>query len=155
MWNYPAFFLLKHTPSTLYYLLTQTSVSPMSFVLFIEGSVHATNSVFLSCTSMYPAGGISAAIYTNRLRSEGMGSKDNAVLFDNQDYESLKRDCLESGCLFEDPCFPAEPPSLGFKELAPHSSKTRDVEWIRPTVKTPNLCHTWSLWSKSSSKLHG
>ncbi|XP_024153380.1 calpain 1, (mu/I) large subunit a [Oryzias melastigma] len=108
----------------------------MSFVLFIEGSVHATNSVFLSCTSMYPAGGISAAIYTNRLRSEGMGSKDNAVLFDNQDYESLKRDCLESGCLFEDPCFPAEPPSLGFKELAPHSSKTRDVEWIRPTELT-------------------
>uniref|UniRef100_A0A3P9L2X4 Calpain 1, (mu/I) large subunit a n=1 Tax=Oryzias latipes TaxID=8090 RepID=A0A3P9L2X4_ORYLA len=82
---------------------------------------------------MYPAGGISAAIYNDRLRSEGMGSKDHAVLFANQDFESLKRDCLESGCLFEDPCFPAEPPSLGFKELAPHSSKTRGVEWIRPT----------------------
>uniref|UniRef100_A0A3P9GYP3 Calpain 1, (mu/I) large subunit a n=1 Tax=Oryzias latipes TaxID=8090 RepID=A0A3P9GYP3_ORYLA len=82
---------------------------------------------------MYSAGGISAAIYNDRLRSEGMGSKDHAVLFANQDFESLKRDCLESGCLFEDPCFPAEPPSLGFKELAPHSSKTRGVEWIRPT----------------------
>ena len=84
---------------------------------------------------MYPVGGISASIYANRLRAEGMGSKENAVPFSNQDYEALKQECLESGCLFEDPCFPAEPPSLGFKELAPHSSKTRDVEWMRPTVR--------------------
>lgn len=64
-----------------------------------------------------------------------MGSKDQAVLFANQDYEALKQECLESGSLFEDPCFPAEPPSLGFKELAPHSAKTSDVEWMRPTVR--------------------
>uniref|UniRef100_A0A672GBW5 Calpain-1 catalytic subunit-like n=1 Tax=Salarias fasciatus TaxID=181472 RepID=A0A672GBW5_SALFA len=86
---------------------------------------------------MYPVGGgISASIYANRLRSEGMGSKDQAVPFASQDYEALKQECLESGGLFEDPCFPAEPPSLGFKELAPYSSKTRDVEWIRPTELT-------------------
>uniref|UniRef100_A0A672GED1 Calpain-1 catalytic subunit-like n=1 Tax=Salarias fasciatus TaxID=181472 RepID=A0A672GED1_SALFA len=71
-----------------------------------------------------------------KLRSEGMGSKDQAVPFASQDYEALKQECLESGGLFEDPCFPAEPPSLGFKELAPYSSKTRDVEWIRPTELT-------------------
>lgn len=86
---------------------------------------------------MYPVGGISASIYANRLRAEGMGSKDHAVLFCNQDYEALKQQCVESGCLFEDPGFPAEPPSLGFKELAPHSSKTRGVEWQRPTVRKP------------------
>uniref|UniRef100_A0A3Q1IW46 Calpain 1, (mu/I) large subunit a n=1 Tax=Anabas testudineus TaxID=64144 RepID=A0A3Q1IW46_ANATE len=85
---------------------------------------------------MYPVGGISAAIYTNRLRAEGMGSKEQAVQFANQDYEALKQQCVESGCLFEDPCFPAEPPSLGFKELAPYSSKTRDVVWMRPTELT-------------------
>ncbi|KAM6916672.1 calpain 1, (mu/I) large subunit a [Xenentodon cancila] len=85
---------------------------------------------------MYPAVGISASIYANRLRAEGMGSKDQAVLFANQDYEALKQDCVESSCLFEDPCFPAEPPSLGFKELAPYSSKTRDVVWMRPTELT-------------------
>lgn len=84
---------------------------------------------------MYPAGGISASIYANRLRAEGMGSKEQAVLFSNQDYEALKQQCVESGCLFEDPCFPAEPPSLGFKELAPYSAKTKDVEWMRPTVR--------------------
>ncbi|XP_041802752.1 calpain-1 catalytic subunit-like isoform X2 [Chelmon rostratus] len=85
---------------------------------------------------MYPAGGIAASIYTNRLRAEGMGTKEQAVIFSNQDYEALKQQCVESGCLFEDPCFPAEPPSLGFKELAPYSSKTRDVEWMRPTELT-------------------
>uniref|UniRef100_A0A674MR10 Calpain 1, (mu/I) large subunit a n=1 Tax=Takifugu rubripes TaxID=31033 RepID=A0A674MR10_TAKRU len=66
----------------------------------------------------------------------GMGSNDRAVPFWNQDYEALKQQCVESGCLFEDPCFPAEPPSLGFKELAPHSSKTQGVEWQRPTELT-------------------
>ncbi|XP_056252276.1 calpain-1 catalytic subunit-like isoform X1 [Seriola aureovittata] len=85
---------------------------------------------------MHPAGGISATIYANRLRAEGMGSKEQAVRFSNQDYEALKQECVESGCLFEDPCFPAEPPSLGFKELAPYSSKTRDVVWMRPTELT-------------------
>lgn len=64
-----------------------------------------------------------------------MGSKEQAVLFSNQDYEALKQQCVESGCLFEDHCFPAEPPSLGFKELAPYSAKTKDVEWMRPTVR--------------------
>uniref|UniRef100_A0A3P8U684 Calpain 1, (mu/I) large subunit a n=1 Tax=Amphiprion percula TaxID=161767 RepID=A0A3P8U684_AMPPE len=73
---------------------------------------------------------------TKLLRAEGMGSKDQAVHFNNQDYEALKQECVESGSLFEDPCFPAEPPSLGFKELAPYSSKTRDVEWMRPTELT-------------------
>uniref|UniRef100_A0A8C5I385 Calpain-1 catalytic subunit n=1 Tax=Gouania willdenowi TaxID=441366 RepID=A0A8C5I385_GOUWI len=82
---------------------------------------------------MYAVGGISASIYANRLRAEGMGSNDQAVPFANQTYDALKQECLESGTLFEDPCFPAEPPSLGFKELAPFSAKTRDVEWMRPT----------------------
>lgn len=85
---------------------------------------------------MYPVGGISESIYANRLRAEGMGSNEQALHFSNQDYEALKQECLESGCLFEDPCFPAEPPSLGFKELAPYSSKTSGVEWMRPTVRT-------------------
>lgn len=95
---------------------------------------------------MYPSGGISATIYTNRLRAEGMGSSDQAVHFSNQDYEALKQECVESGCLFEDPCFPAEPPSLGFKELAPYSSKTRDVVWMRPTVSTSGEIITYNSY---------
>uniref|UniRef100_A0A672R4D3 Calpain-1 catalytic subunit n=1 Tax=Sinocyclocheilus grahami TaxID=75366 RepID=A0A672R4D3_SINGR len=73
---------------------------------------------------------ISFAIYTRS--ADGVGSFEQALHFQNQDFEALKQECLEGGYLFEDPCFPAEPPSLGFKELAPYSSKTRGVEWMRP-----------------------
>ncbi|XP_052006587.1 calpain-1 catalytic subunit-like isoform X2 [Xyrauchen texanus] len=82
---------------------------------------------------MYSYGGISAHISANRLKAEGMGSFEQAMHFQNQDFEALRQECLEGGYLFEDPLFPAEPPSLGFKELAPYSSKTSDVEWMRPT----------------------
>lgn len=97
---------------------------------------------------MNPSGGISARIEADRLKADGMGSIEQAVKFLNQDYEALKQECLESGCLFEDPCFPAEPASLGFKELAPFSSKTRDVEWLRPTVRPSGdlglgACRRW------------
>uniref|UniRef100_A0A8C1TD14 Calpain 1, (mu/I) large subunit b n=1 Tax=Cyprinus carpio TaxID=7962 RepID=A0A8C1TD14_CYPCA len=88
--------------------------------------------------SMYSIGGVSSRIYKERLEAEGMGTNDNAVKFLTQDYEELKRECLESGKLFEDPCFPAVPQSLGFKELAPHSSKTQGVQWIRPTELSDN-----------------
>uniref|UniRef100_A0A3P8Z7J2 Calpain 1, (mu/I) large subunit b n=1 Tax=Esox lucius TaxID=8010 RepID=A0A3P8Z7J2_ESOLU len=87
---------------------------------------------------MYPFGGVSARIQKDRLHAEGIGTNERALKFLNQDFESLKQECLESGCLFEDPCFPAEPPSLGFKELAPNSSKTRGVEWMRPTELLDN-----------------
>lgn len=55
--------------------------------------------------------------------------------FSKQDYETLRRECLKSGCLFEDNCFPAESKSLGYNELGPYSSKIRGVVWKRPTVR--------------------
>ncbi|TRY86776.1 hypothetical protein DNTS_008308 [Danionella cerebrum] len=88
---------------------------------------------FFQYLSMFPYGGISAQISASRLKADGAGSFESALHFQNQDFEALRQECLEGGFLFEDPCFPAEPPSLGFKELAPYSSKTRDVEWMRPT----------------------
>lgn len=115
--------------------LTQECVADQPAAIYRQYRAYPSSFIFLSCTSMYPAGGISATIYANRLRAEGMGTNEHAVPFASQDYEALKQECVESGCLFEDPCFPAEPPSLGFKELAPYSSKTRDVEWMRPTVR--------------------
>ncbi|KAL7877033.1 hypothetical protein SRHO_G00036760 [Serrasalmus rhombeus] len=89
--------------------------------------------VTLARQSMFSYGGISAHISASRLKAEGIGSCEQAVHFQNQAFEDLKRECLEGGFLFEDPCFPAEPPSLGFKELGPYSSKTHGVEWMRPT----------------------
>uniref|UniRef100_A0A4W4HPD3 Calpain 1, (mu/I) large subunit b n=1 Tax=Electrophorus electricus TaxID=8005 RepID=A0A4W4HPD3_ELEEL len=85
---------------------------------------------------MYPFGGMSARIQRERLRAEGVGTNERAVLFLRQDYEALRRECLESSTLFSDPYFPAQAPSLGFKELAPSSSKTRGVVWKRPTELT-------------------
>ncbi|TRY97841.1 hypothetical protein DNTS_014971 [Danionella cerebrum] len=96
---------------------------------------------FVSCLmrlEMMFIGGVSSHIFKERLQAEGMGANDKAIKFLNQDYEELKRECLESGRLFEDPCFPAVPQSLGFKELAPNSSKTRGVRWIRPTELSDN-----------------
>lgn len=83
---------------------------------------------------MMPFGGMAARLQRDRLRAEGLGQHNNAIKYLNQDYEALKQQCIESGTLFRDPQFPAGPSALGFKELGPHSSKTRGVEWKRPSV---------------------
>ncbi|XP_068424553.1 calpain-2 catalytic subunit-like [Clinocottus analis] len=71
-------------------------------------------------------------------RDEGIGTNQKAVKFSKQDYATLRQQCLERGRLFEDNCFPAEPKSLGFKELGPYSPKTRGVVWKRPTELCSN-----------------
>ncbi|XP_021489306.1 calpain-2 catalytic subunit [Meriones unguiculatus] len=77
--------------------------------------------------------GIAMKLAKDREAAEGLGSHERAVKYLNQDYEALRNECLESGTLFQDPSFPALPSSLGFKELGPYSSKTRGIEWKRPT----------------------
>ncbi|XP_071247439.1 calpain-2 catalytic subunit-like [Salvelinus alpinus] len=71
-------------------------------------------------------------------RENGVGTNQQAVKFLQQDYETLLQGCLESGKLFQDPSFPAESKSLGFKELAKYSSKTRGLVWKRPTELCSN-----------------
>uniref|UniRef100_A0A665VTU3 calpain-2 n=1 Tax=Echeneis naucrates TaxID=173247 RepID=A0A665VTU3_ECHNA len=71
-------------------------------------------------------------------REKGVGTNQHAVKFSHQDYETLRQQCLESGRLFEDNCFPAEMKSLGYNELGPYSSKTRGVVWKRPTELCSN-----------------
>ncbi|XP_031592400.1 calpain-1 catalytic subunit-like [Oreochromis aureus] len=82
--------------------------------------------------------GVSEQIQMDRARAAGLGSVQQAVRYLNQDFEALRQDCLQNRTLFEDPMFPAEPGSLGFKELAPFTAKTRGVEWKRPTELTRN-----------------
>ncbi|KAM4604088.1 calpain-8 [Polymixia lowei] len=69
---------------------------------------------------------------------EGMGTKANAVPFNKQDYQSLRRECLERGRLFCDPSFPADWNSLGYNQLGRFSSKTHGLEWKRPTELCSN-----------------
>ncbi|KAM4749823.1 calpain-1 catalytic subunit-like isoform 2-T2 [Anableps anableps] len=76
---------------------------------------------------------MSGRIQHDRDRAGGLGSVQQAVRYLNQDFQALKEECLQNRALFQDPMFPAEPASLGFKELGPLSAKTRGVEWKRPT----------------------
>uniref|UniRef100_A0A671QVY0 Calpain-2 catalytic subunit n=1 Tax=Sinocyclocheilus anshuiensis TaxID=1608454 RepID=A0A671QVY0_9TELE len=80
--------------------------------------------------------GIAAKLQQNRARAAGVGTNANALKFLSQDYEALKRECLESGRLFQDDTFEASVSALGFKELGPNSSKVRGVEWLRPKQLT-------------------
>nr|XP_055073651.1 calpain-2 catalytic subunit-like [Misgurnus anguillicaudatus] len=65
-------------------------------------------------------------------REDGVGTNKKPIPFKKQDYQSLKRQCLEKNTLFCDPTFPADSESLGYKELGPNSSKAQGVEWKRP-----------------------
>ncbi|CAJ1067743.1 calpain-2 catalytic subunit-like [Xyrichtys novacula] len=82
-------------------------------------------------------------------RQRGIGTKQHAVKFSQQDYESLRQQCLESGRLFEDPCFPAERRSLGYDKLGPYSPLTRSVVWKRPT----ELCSDPKFTDKGATRL--
>uniref|UniRef100_A0A7N6C0G3 Calpain catalytic domain-containing protein n=1 Tax=Anabas testudineus TaxID=64144 RepID=A0A7N6C0G3_ANATE len=79
---------------------------------------------------------VSGRIQKDRQRAGGLGSVQQAMQYLNQDYQALKEGCLQNGSLFQDPLFPAEPSSLGFKELGPFTAKTKGVEWKRPTELT-------------------
>ncbi|XP_068606792.1 calpain-1 catalytic subunit-like [Brachionichthys hirsutus] len=81
-------------------------------------------------------GGVSERIQKDRLKADGLGSVHTAIQYQNQDFQALRLECLQNGSLFEDPMFPAEPDSLGFKELGAGSAKTRGVEWTRPAEMT-------------------
>ena len=90
------------------------------------------------------ASGVAARLRSQWDRSEGLGQNDKALRFLCQDFESLRAQCLKSGCLFEDEAFPPQVTSLGFKELGPRSSKTQGVRWMRPTVRQAPVLHRTS-----------
>ncbi|KAK9411987.1 calpain-2 catalytic subunit [Crotalus adamanteus] len=77
--------------------------------------------------------GIAAKLAKDRQIAQGLGSNSKAVKYLNQDFHTLRNECLEAGKLFQDPCFPAAAGSLGYKELGPNSYKTKGIVWKRPT----------------------
>lgn len=78
--------------------------------------------------------GIAAKLAKDRETARGLGSNEKAIKYLNQDFETLRKECLEAGKLFQDPSFLAAASSLGYKELGPNSYKTQGIVWKRPTV---------------------
>ena len=61
-------------------------------------------------------------------------NEDKKILpFKNQDFEALKKECLKSGKLFEDPMFPPVDKSLFYTQSIPYGTK-----WMRPKEISPN-----------------
>lgn len=77
---------------------------------------------------------LAAGVSKQRAVAEGLGSNQNAVKYLGQDFETLRKQCLNSGVLFKDPEFPACPSALGYKDLGPGSPDTQGIVWKRPTV---------------------
>ncbi|XP_058876127.1 calpain-1 catalytic subunit-like [Acipenser ruthenus] len=91
--------------------------------------------IYKSCVAMAEvfSSGIAARLQMLRDREDGLGQNHKAVKYMNQDFEFLRQNCLQNRVLFTDDTFPADLPSLGFKELGPRSPKTQGVRWKRPT----------------------
>nr|XP_033480489.1 calpain-2 catalytic subunit-like [Epinephelus lanceolatus] len=80
--------------------------------------------------------GIASTLQHLRDVDRGIGSWSQAVKYLNQDYETLRQRCFDTGRLFQDDTFSAMSSSLGFKDLGPGSYKVRGVSWQRPTELT-------------------
>ncbi|XP_074535949.1 calpain-12 [Halichoeres trimaculatus] len=97
-----------------------------------------------------------------------LGSIENPIKLNDQDFKTLLEECLKSGEMFEDPTFPAEQKSIGMPE-DPDPKKA--IKWQRPkeisenavfvegTTGTTDICqgqlgNCWLLASLSCLTMH-
>uniref|UniRef100_A0A8C5QK32 Uncharacterized protein n=1 Tax=Leptobrachium leishanense TaxID=445787 RepID=A0A8C5QK32_9ANUR len=75
--------------------------------------------------------GIAVKISKDKAKSQGLGTPDNPVKYDEQNYETLKAKFLKLNKLFEDNRFSRNNKSLGINKLSPDSEKAKDIVWKR------------------------
>ena len=64
-----------------------------------------------------------------------MNSPETAVPYEDQKYDVLKAQLVESGSLFEDEVFPAIDASVFYKEAPPqYAGSPHAIQWLRPKV---------------------
>lgn len=81
-----------------------------------------------------PSGFFCDRLIRERERKDGEGSVSKPLRFSDQDFKTLKQNCLQKKVLFEDDTFPATVESLGYKELGHKASKVKNIVWKRPKV---------------------
>ena len=76
--------------------------------------------------------GVCQSIMNKRSKKNGFGSLANPEMFLNQDFQQLKKYCIERQLRYIDDMFPPNQNSIGQVSLS-HSQLAR-VEWLRPGV---------------------
>ncbi|XP_067413348.1 calpain-12 [Emydura macquarii macquarii] len=71
------------------------------------------------------------------LISDPSSEPAQALPYQGQVYQELKRQCLQQRRLFTDPFFDAVPNSLGYWQFGPGSQAIKELEWKRPQALTP------------------
>ncbi|XP_043976166.1 calpain-12 [Gambusia affinis] len=113
-----------------------------------------------------------ALLGSGNMASDGaaapLGSIDNPVKFQNQDFDALLQECLKEGKLFTDPTFPAEQKSVGMPK---DPNPAKEIKWKRPkeisadalfvedTIGTTDICQgqlgdCWLLAALSALTVH-
>eukprot|EP00062_Callorhinchus_milii_P023154 gi/632981696/ref/XP_007907734.1/ PREDICTED: calpain-1 catalytic subunit-like [Callorhinchus milii] len=93
--------------------------------------------------------GITVSLYKEVTQAQADRGLTRVTSYLNQDYRQLKAACLSKRTLFEDPYFDAGPKSLGYSQLGPGSSTTRDIVWLRPKDICMGVMPEFINWSSS------
>lgn len=101
-----------------------------------------------SCSSLFKSKWLPKTDGCPGCNLQGCSMFTSVKAFEGQQYATLKRQCLQSGLLFEDPRFPATDDSLFYQ-----GNRIGRVIWKRPRVSfflcstRTSACKQYSIWT--------